>query len=107
MSRVRWVLLGHVKWLATRTQRSLTNTGSVLPRATRSIRARGLLRRVRPMKRDHRALSMVRAASPFETPPRVLVMADDTSAGEAVALAEALEELGAEAEVRFGSAKGH
>ena len=59
------------------------------------------------MKRDHRALSMVRAASPFATPPRVLVMADDASAGEAVALAEALEELGAEAEVRFGAAKGH
>jgi len=59
------------------------------------------------MKRDHRALSMVRAASPFETPPRVLVMADDASAGEAVALAEALEELGADAEVRFGSAKGN
>ena len=57
------------------------------------------------MKRDHHTLSMVRAASPFATPPRVLVMADDESAGEAVALAEALEELGADAEVRFGSEK--
>ena len=53
------------------------------------------------MKRDHRALSVVREASPFATPPRVLVMADDADAVEAVALAEALDEFGAEAEVRL------
>ena len=57
------------------------------------------------MKRDQRTLSVVREASPFATPPRVLVMADDESAGEAVALAEALEAAGAEAEVRFGEAR--
>lgn len=54
------------------------------------------------MKRDYRTLSAVREESPFETPPRVLVVADDSDAVEAVALAEELESLGAEAEVRFG-----
>ena len=53
------------------------------------------------MKRDPRALSDVRAESPFATPPRVLVVADDVSAGEAVALVEALDAIGADAEVRF------
>jgi hypothetical protein len=53
------------------------------------------------MKRDHRALSVVREASPFATPPRVLVVADDADAVEAVELAEALDAYGAEAEVRF------
>lgn len=53
------------------------------------------------MKRDHLALSVVREASPFATPPRVLVVADDGTAGEAVALVEALEAIGADAEVRF------
>jgi hypothetical protein len=59
------------------------------------------------MKRDYRSLSLVRESSPFATPPRVLVMADDDSAGEAVALAEALEAAGAVAEVRFGTDKKH
>jgi hypothetical protein len=54
------------------------------------------------MKRDHRTLSAVREESPFETPPRVLVMADDHDAVEAVALAEALDAIGADTEVRFG-----
>lgn len=56
-----------------------------------------------PMKFDHRTLSDVRTASPFATPPRVLVMADDDDATGAVALAGALEALGADAEVRFAS----
>jgi|GEM_PF-6375752 len=51
-----------------------------------------------------RALSTVRETSPFDTPPRVLVLADDETAGQAVALAEALDAAGAEAEVRFGEA---
>jgi hypothetical protein len=55
-----------------------------------------------PMKRDHRPLSAVREESPFATPPRVLVMADDAAAVEAVELAEALDALGADTEVRFG-----
>jgi hypothetical protein len=55
------------------------------------------------MKRDQQALSVVRQASPFATPPRVLVVADDETAGQAVSLAEALDSLGAEAEVRFGA----
>lgn len=49
-----------------------------------------------------RVLSSVREESPFATPPRVLIVADDDSAHEAVALVEALDEIGAEAEVRFG-----
>lgn len=53
------------------------------------------------MKRDYRSLSEVREQSPFATPPRVLVVADDASAGEAVALVEALDALGADAEIRF------
>jgi hypothetical protein len=61
------------------------------------------------MKRDHRPLSAVREESPFAMPPRVLVMADDSDAVEAVALAEELDALGADAEVRFGEARllGH
>lgn len=54
------------------------------------------------MKRDYRTLSAVREDSPFATPPRVLVVADDTDAAEAVALAEELEAVGADTEVRFG-----
>jgi hypothetical protein len=53
------------------------------------------------MKRDYRTLSDVREESPFETPPRVLVVADDETAVEAVALVEALDALGADAEMRF------
>ena len=49
-----------------------------------------------------RALSSVREQSPFATPPRVLVVADEETAGQAVALAEALDEAGAETEIRFG-----
>jgi hypothetical protein len=55
------------------------------------------------MKRDDRALSVVRESSPFATPPRVLVVADEESAGEAASLVDALEALGADAEVRFGA----
>ena len=55
------------------------------------------------MKRDHRTLSVVRETSPFATPPRVLVVADDESAPNAVALAEALDAIGADAEVRFSA----
>lgn len=54
-----------------------------------------------------RALSTVRETSPFDTPPRVLVLADDETAGQAVALAEALDAAGAEAEVRFGEAANY
>jgi hypothetical protein len=54
------------------------------------------------MKREYRTLSAVREESPFETPPRVLVVADDADAVEAVALAEALDAIGADTEVRFG-----
>jgi hypothetical protein len=48
-----------------------------------------------------RTLSLVREASPFATPPRVLVVADDAAASEALELVEALDEFGAEAEVRL------
>jgi hypothetical protein len=51
-----------------------------------------------------RALSNVRQESPFATPPRVVVVADDDTAGEALSLVESLESLGADAEVRFGAA---
>jgi hypothetical protein len=54
------------------------------------------------MKREYHTLSAVREQSPFATPPRVLVIADDSDAVEAVALAEALDAVGADAEVRFG-----
>ena len=53
------------------------------------------------MKHDTRSLSEVREQSPFVTPPRVLVVADDASAGEAVAIVEALDAIGADAEIRF------
>ncbi len=51
------------------------------------------------MNRNHNTLSTVRAASPFATPPRVLVVADDDDMLEAVELAEALDGFGADAEV--------
>src|SRR5438046_8243144 len=54
-----------------------------------------------PMKRDNHTLSAFREASPYDVPPRVLVMADDADASGAVALAEALDAAGADAEVRF------
>jgi hypothetical protein len=54
------------------------------------------------MKRQYRALSAVREESPFAAPPRVLVVAEDHDAAEAVALAEALDAIGADTEVRFG-----
>jgi hypothetical protein len=53
------------------------------------------------MKRAQPTLSVVREASPFATPPRVLVVADDEGALRAVKLAEALDEYGAETEVRL------
>ena len=54
------------------------------------------------MMREYRSLSALREQLPFATPPRVLVMADDHDASEAVALAEALDAVGADTEVRFG-----
>lgn len=54
------------------------------------------------MDRKYRTISAVREESPFDTPPRVLVVADDHDASEAVALAEALDAAGADTEVRFG-----
>lgn len=54
------------------------------------------------MKTAYPPLSAVREESPFATPPRVLVVADDHDASEAVALAEVLDAAGAETEVRFG-----
>jgi hypothetical protein len=45
--------------------------------------------------------SAVREESQFPAPPRVRVVADDERLPEAVALAEALDECGAEAEVRL------
>ncbi len=53
------------------------------------------------MTHDSRTLSAVREKSSFASPPRVLVVADDDTAGEALALAEALDSCGAEAEVRL------
>lgn len=54
------------------------------------------------MKREYRSLSALREGSPFATPPRVLVIADDHEAADAVALAEELDAIGADTEVRFG-----
>lgn len=54
------------------------------------------------MKREYRSLSALREGSPFATPPRVLVIADDHDAADAVALAEELDAVGADTEVRFG-----
>ena len=48
------------------------------------------------------ALSAVREKSPFSTPPRVIVLADDETAGQALALAEALDAAGTESEIRYG-----
>lgn len=53
------------------------------------------------MNNGYCSLSAARAHSPFATPPHVLVVADEDTAGEAVALAEALDEYGADAEVRL------
>jgi hypothetical protein len=53
------------------------------------------------MKRQHPTLSVVREASPFAKPPRVVVLADEDGAAEAVQLAEALDGYGADAEVRL------
>ncbi len=53
------------------------------------------------MSIEHRAISTVREGLPFASPPRVLVVADDENAGEALALAEALDAFGAETEVRL------
>jgi hypothetical protein len=53
------------------------------------------------MSMTNRVLSAVRENSRFASPPRVLVVADEDTAGEALALAEALDEYGAEAEVRL------
>ena len=55
------------------------------------------------MKRDNRTLSDVRERSQFVTPPHILVVADAADAGEAVELAEALDEYGADAEVRLAA----
>ena len=55
------------------------------------------------MKRDLHTLSVVREKSPFATPPHIVVVADDEDALEALELAEALDEYGAEAEVRLGA----
>jgi len=48
------------------------------------------------------ALSTVREMTPFPTPPRIVVVAEEGYTGEAIHLADVLDELGAEAEVRFG-----
>jgi DNA-binding response OmpR family regulator len=45
--------------------------------------------------------SRIREESPFASPPRVRVVSDHEHLSDAVALAEALEECGAEAEVRL------
>jgi hypothetical protein len=103
MSRVRYRLLRHVKRFCARIQLSLTNNGKSSPRLL-TIRA-ATFPEGDSMKRDQRTLSSVRETSPFDKPPRVLVVADDETAGQAVALAEALEAAGADAEVRFGTAK--
>jgi hypothetical protein len=48
------------------------------------------------------ALSTVRERTPFATPPRVVVVAEEGYTGEAITLADVLDEFGAEAEVRSG-----
>jgi hypothetical protein len=58
------------------------------------------------MKRDQRTLSVVRESSPFATPPHILVLADPAHPHEAVELAEALDESGADAEVRLACDAG-
>ena len=50
---------------------------------------------------EPRPPSVVRVESPFPTPPRVRVVTDSDRVPEAVALVEALDERGAEAEVRL------
>lgn len=55
------------------------------------------------MKTNYRTLSDLREASPFATPPRVLVMADDGGVVAAANLVQRLESIGADAEVRFAS----
>jgi hypothetical protein len=59
------------------------------------------------MKRHQRSLSVVREATPFATPPRVLVVADEDDVSEAVKLVEALDASGADAEVRLASDTRH
>ena len=49
------------------------------------------------------ALSTVREKSPFATPPRVIVVAEEGFTGEAIQMADLLDAMGAESEVRFGS----
>jgi hypothetical protein len=53
------------------------------------------------------ALSKVRENTPFATPPRVLVVADEGCAGQAIRLADVLDGAGAEAAVRFAEDAGH
>jgi DNA-binding response OmpR family regulator len=53
------------------------------------------------MSTELRPASAVREESSFPTPPRVRVVADDERVPEAVALAEALDGCGADAEVRL------
>jgi DNA-binding response OmpR family regulator len=50
---------------------------------------------------EPRPVSVVREGSPFPAPPRVRVVTDRDRVPEAVALVEALDERGAEAEVRL------
>ena len=50
---------------------------------------------------EPRPVSVVREESPFPAPPRVRVVTDSDRVPEAVALVEALDERGAEAEVRL------
>lgn len=45
--------------------------------------------------------SVIREELPFSSPPRIRVVSDPQHMTDAVALAEALEECGAEADVRF------
>jgi DNA-binding response OmpR family regulator len=45
--------------------------------------------------------SLIREGSPFAAPPRIRVVSDHEHISDAMALAEALEECGAEAEVRL------
>jgi DNA-binding response OmpR family regulator len=54
------------------------------------------------MNRTSRPASTVRESSPFLCPLRVRVLADSCRSGEALDLAEALEECGVEADVRLG-----
>jgi hypothetical protein len=71
-----------------------------LERRSRTIcRFRGFVLKGFPMKL---ALSTIREKTPFATPPRIIVVAEEGYTGEAIHLADILEEMGAETEVRFG-----